>query len=500
MLRADHATTFAGETGFAGPRLVVSGDAHAIDRRVEDWVASALDDPSRPASRDGWHRLIDGLPAMKRQTKLGRRGSIAGWARFRTTCRRGITVVHVMERNLVKRSDVAEMSDDLLALIEAGYHRIVLDFSVVERLTSWVVGAVAQAHRQCASAEFGRLKVCGLRPQIAAIFAITGLASEITTEPDEATALAGAWPEPPPGLRPLPLEILSALTRDADGAPAGPASPPALDPAPVEELPPMPEVWLVMQVGRSKGRAIAVKGPRFVIGRDANCQLRPASAAVSRIHACIEQADGQVILRDLGSTNGTLLNGLWLRGDAAELRSGDRVGLGPLLFTVAFSPPRTSAVDEHVTGWLQGEKPAADVAPGAEPETENLPVFDGSDNYCRVKHEVVEDVLVVTPMVNELDDESTIGPLRAELHALFERPLPRRVVVNLEYVSHVSGQAIGLFVAHHLRLDRAGGALRIGGVHARVMALLDQVRLPVLMECHSSVDTAVLDPWRLAVH
>ena len=482
MLRAEHAMT-AGETGFPDPRLVVRHDVPVIARRVEDWVASALNDPSRPAARNGWDRLIDGLPAMKRVTKPGRRGAIAGWARFRTTCRRGITVVHIMERNLVKPGDVGEIEEDLIALIDAGYHRILIDFGVVERLTSWVVGALARAHQRCAAHEFGQLKVCGLRPQVAAIFAITGLAAEIAIEPDEAAALDSAWPQPP-DFRPLPLEILATLFHDTAGARADD-----------EDPPPMPDVWLVTQVGRSKGQAVSVGAKRFVIGRDGRCQLRPTSAAVSRIHACIEQRGGRIILRDLESTNGTLLNGRVLRGEEAELRHGDRIGLGPLEFAVVFGPPREQDVEDKVSQWLQAERPRGDDTPGAEPETQNFPLLDGSETGCRIKHEVVEDVLVVTPLATELDDESTIGPLRAELHALCGKALPRRVVVNLEYVSHLSGQAIGLFVAHHLRLDRAGGALRIGGVHARVMALLDQVRLPVLMDCHSSVDTAVLDPW-----
>ncbi|MDR3632749.1 MAG: FHA domain-containing protein [Isosphaeraceae bacterium] len=486
MLRAANATS-GGETTFSGPRLVVANDAHAIDRRMENWVACALDDPSRPAARDGWHRVIDGLPARNRAPKPGRRGSNAGWARFRTAYRRGITVVHVMERNLVKPNNVGEIEEDLLALIDAGYHRIVLDFSVVERLTSWVVGAVARAHQRCAAAEFGRLKVCGLRAQVATIFAITGLASEINIEPDEATALESPWPQPA-GLRPLPLDILSALIQSAESADP-------LSRASGEEFPPMPDVWLLIQVGRSKGKAVAVVAPRFVIGRDARCQLRPASEAVSRLHACIEQRAGRVVLRDLGSTNGTFLNGTLLQGDEAELHAGDRIRLGPLEFTVAFGPPRTPAVDEQVTNWLQGTSAGGENSDPTEPETANFPLLDGTEAHCRIKHEIVEDVLVVTPLATELDDESTIGPLRKELQALFGRALPRRVVVNLEYVTHITGQAIGLFVAHHLRLDRAGGALRVGGVHARVMALLDQVRLPVLMDCYPSVDAAVLDPW-----
>lgn len=486
MLRAE-VGTFDEAVELLDPRLRAT--SQALDRRMEDWVASALDDPSRPAARDGWHRLIDGLPALRRPAKQGRRNAIVGWARFRTTCRRGITVVHVMERNLVKQADVGEMAEDLLALIDAGYHRLILDFSVVERLTSWVVGTVAAAHRRCAAAESGRLKVCGLRPEVAAIFAITGLAREIILEPNEAAALEGPWPELP-GLRPLPVDILRCLIRGAQGAPAGAH-------ASDEDPPAMSAMWLIIQVGRSKGQTVPITVPRFVIGRDARCQLRPTSEAISRVHACIEQRNGRVVLRDLGSTNGTFLNGRLLQADEAELGHGDRIVLGPLEFTVAFGPTPASppAVEEQVTSWVRKASPAGDDPAGAEPETENFPLLDGSEARCRIKHEVVEDVLVVTPLATELDDESTIGPLRAELHALFGRALPRRVVVNLEYVTHLSGQAIGLLVAHHLRLDRAGGALRVGGVQARVMAHFDQVRLPVLLDCNPSVDAAVLDPW-----
>ena len=65
---------------------------------------------------------------------------------------------------------------------------------------------------------------------------------------------------------------------------------------------------------------------------------------------------------------------------------------------------------------------------------------------------------MITPQVGELESESTIEMLRAHFQALFEQPLPRQVVVNLEYVAHLSAQAIGVLLAHHLRLDRAGGA------------------------------------------
>ena len=49
--------------------------------------------------------------------------------------------------------------------------------------------------------------------------------------------------------------------------------------------------------------------------------------------------------------------------------------------------------------------------------------------------------------------------------------MPRQVVLNLEFVRHLNAQAIGVVLAHHLRLDRAGGALRLCQTPARVMAV-----------------------------
>ena len=66
---------------------------------------------------------------------------------------------------------------------------------------------------------------------------------------------------------------------------------------------------------------------------------------------------------------------------------------------------------------------------------------------------------MVTPMIGELDDPEAIELLRSHFHALFEQPMPRQVVVNLEFVHYVNAQAIGVLLAHHFRLDRAGGCL-----------------------------------------
>ncbi|MBC7929137.1 MAG: FHA domain-containing protein [Rubrivivax sp.] len=81
-------------------------------------------------------------------------------------------------------------------------------------------------------------------------------------------------------------------------------------------------------VGSLNGHKLVLNG-RQVLGRDAmQCQLVLEQAVVSRRHAEIEVDDkGSVTITDLGSRQGTFINGN--RVDRYELRDGDRVGFGP---------------------------------------------------------------------------------------------------------------------------------------------------------------------------
>ena len=90
-----------------------------------------------------------------------------------------------------------------------------------------------------------------------------------------------------------------------------------------------------VQVGAAKGRSIAIYGPKFVIGRDRSCHLRLGSAMVSKLHSAIELRDGRIFVRDLGSTNGTIVDGRTLRDAETELRDGDRIQIGPVVCTLA---------------------------------------------------------------------------------------------------------------------------------------------------------------------
>ena len=71
-------------------------------------------------------------------------------------------------------------------------------------------------------------------------------------------------------------------------------------------------------------REIPVEKEEFLIGRAPDCDLRLPLAAVSRHHCMLRVAADEVTLVDLGSSNGTYLNGQRVRSQAT-LRSGDEM-------------------------------------------------------------------------------------------------------------------------------------------------------------------------------
>jgi pSer/pThr/pTyr-binding forkhead associated (FHA) protein len=70
-------------------------------------------------------------------------------------------------------------------------------------------------------------------------------------------------------------------------------------------------------------------GGQMVLGRDARCDQVINDGEISRNHARIAERDGKYYLQDLGSTNGTYLNGEQLEtGKWVEFKPGDNLGLG----------------------------------------------------------------------------------------------------------------------------------------------------------------------------
>src|SRR3954454_10319515 len=78
-----------------------------------------------------------------------------------------------------------------------------------------------------------------------------------------------------------------------------------------------------------------------LFGRDEDCDVRLDHKSVSKLHCVIVKTDGLLILRDLGSTNGTRVNGQRVRRGA--LLPNDQVHITSVRYKVFLGPDEAPA-------------------------------------------------------------------------------------------------------------------------------------------------------------
>ena len=74
----------------------------------------------------------------------------------------------------------------------------------------------------------------------------------------------------------------------------------------------------------------------IIVGRREDCDLRLEHKSVSKMHCVIVKTDGLLMLRDLGSTNGTRVNGQRVR--RAALLPNDQLGIASHKFRIYLGP------------------------------------------------------------------------------------------------------------------------------------------------------------------
>jgi MoxR-like ATPase len=88
----------------------------------------------------------------------------------------------------------------------------------------------------------------------------------------------------------------------------------------------MPSLRIITADGNQ--RSFALSAPRCTIGRSSDCDLHLEADGLSRHHACVYNTDGQWRVQDMGSSNGTSLNGRAIDDNA--IGSGDTIKIGNL--------------------------------------------------------------------------------------------------------------------------------------------------------------------------
>ena len=107
---------------------------------------------------------------------------------------------------------------------------------------------------------------------------------------------------------------------------------PLMDPREMESEPPGSSKGprLLVRSGPDAGQEYVLWGDQITVGRasrEANWEIRLSDRAVSRPHACLQREGETFYLVDLGSANGTLLNGQPV-GTPAAIKHGDTILLG----------------------------------------------------------------------------------------------------------------------------------------------------------------------------
>ncbi len=98
------------------------------------------------------------------------------------------------------------------------------------------------------------------------------------------------------------------------------------------------QVQLRVVRGKPRGSALRFAEGEFVFGRGPECHVRPNSEMVSRQHCLLRVTEAGVHIRDLGSSNGTLVNGTRVVEEQV-LHDGDLVQLGPLMLQLELEAP-----------------------------------------------------------------------------------------------------------------------------------------------------------------
>ena len=93
------------------------------------------------------------------------------------------------------------------------------------------------------------------------------------------------------------------------------------------------EYQLVVIRGRSASTAVKLPDGVTTAGRQEDCRLRIKSSQVSRKHCQLFEKNGLLLVKDLGSSNGTFVNGKKINGQQV-MEPGDELGIGPIVFRV----------------------------------------------------------------------------------------------------------------------------------------------------------------------
>ncbi|MHC4264958.1 MAG: FHA domain-containing protein [Planctomycetota bacterium] len=142
------------------------------------------------------------------------------------------------------------------------------------------------------------------------------------------------------------------------------------------------EIKLVLVKNNGDYKIFPLVSGVAVLGRRSDCDLRIPLMSVSRRHCQINLDNGNIKVRDLGSTNGTVINGEVV--DEAVIKAGDKIKVGSLSFVLQVdgvpnefaAPP---SLKEEASAKDESKEALSDILDGALVD-ENLSEVDEGES------------------------------------------------------------------------------------------------------------------------
>ncbi len=157
-------------------------------------------------------------------------------------------------------------------------------------------------------------------------------------------------------------------------------------------------------VALDEGSDIALDRSMVVVGRHPLCDVRLDSLRISRHHCCMTQDKDELVVRDLGSTNGIRINGE--RVERGRLRPGDELSIAHIRYRLENGAVQEMTLADPNGSLLNGMHSPAAVRSGPSPEVGLLEkplaevvrnALGGVPDKCRIQ--------VIVQMKNEPESD-----------------------------------------------------------------------------------------------
>lgn len=252
---------------------------------------------------------------------------------------------------------------------------------------------------------------------------------------------------------------------------------------------------LVISEGKEAGREFDFDQASVLIGRTAECDVILYEAGVSRKHARISVEGPSFFIEDLGSSNGTAVNGERIAGKQS-LKDGDSISLGPVAFS--FKPVDLSPEDPTTDTNPEGGAHTRIVSVSELKKSRNkgvamLPKGASREEVKQMGQRSTQMIRAIKPGDARPSAPGTRRPssVKPVQLAKSEDDLPEGVEVaggGRARLSRPSGERPALSAADRARLKRGGATGRVSlfwaeaskGARAAVVAALVLVGLGVL--------------------